>query len=161
MPGIVPLCCNRAFEPRNGFIVAFEFDHVRADVIVRIAKFRIHLDRSLAFGNGLINFSLKVECPSQERMRLSRGIQCERSSVERDSAVVIALHLCLVRFCKLLLRLRFAFIRHAAFWAHRQRRVKPYRVHPSWLAGANLHAEYSERSAEWSNRMEYHGQVRA
>ncbi len=53
-----------AFEPRDGFVVFFQLDQVRADVVVGIAEFGIYFDGALTFGDGVFDFSLKMISPA-------------------------------------------------------------------------------------------------
>src|ERR1700693_4370453 len=108
MPGIVSFCHNRPLEPGDGFVIAFEFDQVRADIVVGIAEFRIYLDGALAFFDRFLDFSLEVEGPPEKRVGLGRRVQGKRSPVEVDSAVKVTLHLSLVRLLEPLQGLRYS-----------------------------------------------------
>src|SRR5260370_42301089 len=70
VPGFIPFCSSRALEPGDGFVKAFEADQVGADIVVRVAEIRINLDGALAFGDRLLNLSLKVEGPTEKGMGL-------------------------------------------------------------------------------------------
>ena len=83
-------------QPWDGFIELAEFDHVRANIVVGIAKIRVQLDRALTFCNGIQYFPLKMISPTQKRVSLCRWMEFERMLVELDSTFVIALHLRLI-----------------------------------------------------------------
>src|SRR6266850_1132684 len=61
--------------PASRFIVAAQFDEIRANVVVRIAEFRIELDRALAFGDGVLDAPLVVIGPAKEGMGLGGGME--------------------------------------------------------------------------------------
>ncbi len=115
------------FQPRDGFVVAGEINQVRADIVIRIAEIRIDFDGPLAFLDGLFDFSLEVICPAEKRISLGRRMQRERSEVEFDGAVIIALHLRLECFLEALLGLSFPVRWHGPFSPQRRKRVKPSR----------------------------------
>src|SRR5882757_3931960 len=81
MPGIVSLRRECLLEPGDRFVKTFEVDEVGANIVVRIAKFRIDSDRQLAFGDGLLDFSLKVVRPAKKRVSLCGGM-------ERDGSLI-------------------------------------------------------------------------
>jgi len=66
-----------AFQPGNRFFKAAQFDQVRADVVVRIAKLRIELDRAPALRDGFFNAPLEVIGPAQEGMRFGGGMELQ------------------------------------------------------------------------------------
>lgn len=51
-------------QPGNRFIELSEFDQVRANVVIGIAKVGIEFDGTLAFGNGVEKFALKMIRPA-------------------------------------------------------------------------------------------------
>src|SRR5882762_6187012 len=112
VPWIISLCRNRLLQPGNRFVKAYEPDQVGADIVVGIAELRIDLDGAFAFGDRLLDLSLEVERPAQKGVRLGSGVQVERSPVKLDGAIIVALHLCLVRFLQLLPGLRLSIRRH-------------------------------------------------
>ncbi len=49
-----------AFEPGDRFVVLFQLDKVRADVVVGIAEFGIYFNGELTFGDGRFDLPLKM-----------------------------------------------------------------------------------------------------
>src|SRR6266849_6560834 len=66
-----------AFEPRDRFIEAAKLDEIGADVVVRIAEFRIELDRALAFRDSVLDAPLVMISPAQESMSFGGGMQLQ------------------------------------------------------------------------------------
>ena len=54
-----------------------EFNHVGANVVVRIAKIGVDLDCTPALGNRVFQLALEVIRPAQESVRFRRGVQVQ------------------------------------------------------------------------------------
>src|SRR6058998_808618 len=77
-------------------LVLAPLDPVCADVVVRISKRRIHGDRLLTLGNGLVQLALEMIRPAQEGMGFGGGVQLDGAFIELDCELEVALHLQLV-----------------------------------------------------------------
>src|SRR5207249_5098012 len=62
-----------AFQPGNGFLETAQFDQVRANVVVRIAEFRIDFDGEPALGNGFFDAPLEMIRPAEDRKSVVVG----------------------------------------------------------------------------------------
>src|ERR1051326_4637461 len=87
---------NRLLQPRNSLIEIALLDHVRANVVVGIAKIGIDLDGAAALSEVVSSVALEVIRPAKECGRFGRGMQTERGVIEFDSAIVVAFHLSLI-----------------------------------------------------------------
>ena len=52
------------FKPGDGFVILFELNQVRADVVVRIAEIGIYIDGAFTFCNRIVNLPLKMVRPA-------------------------------------------------------------------------------------------------
>ena len=66
-----------AFQPGNRLLETAQFDQVSANVVVRIAEFRIDFDRQPAFGDGFFDAPVELIRLTQESMGLSRGMKLQ------------------------------------------------------------------------------------
>ncbi len=87
---------HRLLQPRNGFIKLRQFDHVRANVVVGIAKIGIQFNGPLTLGNRIYQFALEMIGPAQKCVRFRRGMQLQRRLIEFHGSIVVAFHLRLV-----------------------------------------------------------------
>src|ERR1035438_4881063 len=85
--------CKRAIEldpdfgnPYNDIgaymIELAQFDHVRANIVVRVAKIRVQFDGPFAFRNRVDQFALKMIRPAQKCVRLCGGVQFQSRLVQ-------------------------------------------------------------------------------
>jgi hypothetical protein len=87
-------------QPGNGFIELAEFNHVGADVVVRIAEVGIELDGALAFGDSVEKAALKMVGPAEEGVGFGGRMELQGRLVKFNGAIVIAFHLCLISVLK-------------------------------------------------------------
>ena len=77
MARFVALGIHGLLQPRNRFIKMAEFNHVGANVVVRIAKIGVNLNRASAFSNRIFQLALEVIGPAQKSVRLRRGVEVQ------------------------------------------------------------------------------------
>src|SRR5437870_785834 len=129
-----------ALEPRDGLVQPVFFHQVGADVVVRIAECGIYLDGSQAFLNGLVPATLEAVGPTEKCVAFGSREDVNRTLVELDGLLQIALHLVLIGLLKERHRLfalqLFTFRGHRDLWLiiHRPR----YDRH-SWLCNKTDH----------------------
>src|SRR5580658_8340318 len=87
-------------KPGDSFIPFLLFNQVSPDIVVRIAKLRIKLDRLQAFGDGAFVVAKARICPAAKSVGLGSRERFDRSAVELNGLLVLALHLQFVGFLK-------------------------------------------------------------
>src|SRR5205807_2547533 len=91
-PGLLGL-----LEPADRLVELVLLHQVDADVVVGVAEVGVDLDGAEALGGGLVQTPSEAQRPAEERVRFSRRANGDRSPVELDRAVQIALHLEAIR----------------------------------------------------------------
>src|SRR5580693_7981503 len=91
-------------KPGDSFIPFLLFNQVSPDIVVRIAKLWIKLDRLQAFSDGALVVAKERICPTAEGVGLSGREHLNGTAVEFDGLVVLALHLKFVGFLKVVSR---------------------------------------------------------
>src|SRR4029450_2917869 len=71
---VVTLGRSGFHQPGDGLLVLRLFDEISSDVVVGIPEIWIDLDRSLAFGDRVVKFSLKAVGPTEESVGFGRGV---------------------------------------------------------------------------------------
>src|SRR4051794_26799189 len=99
-PRFVTLRCERLLEPFHGFIRLALLYQVGANVVVRIPKVRVDLDRLLTFLNRPIHVPGQRVGPPAEGVRFCRRKCLDRARVEFDGLAVFSLGLALIRASK-------------------------------------------------------------
>jgi hypothetical protein len=100
MARLVALGFHGAFEPGNGFIKPPQFNQIRANIVVGIAKLRIEIDGPAALRDGFVDFALEMISPAQKGMRFRGGMNVERRLIQLHGTFVVAFHLRLIGILK-------------------------------------------------------------
>jgi hypothetical protein len=83
-------------QPGNGFIELAKFNHISANIVVRIAEIGIESDGAFAFRDGIEKLALKMIGPAEKGVSFGGGMEIERGLVKLNGTIVIAFHLCLI-----------------------------------------------------------------
>ena len=87
---------DRLLQPGNRLIELSQFNQVGANVVVRIAKIRVKLNRPFALCNRVEQAPLEMVGPAKKRMRFRGRVQIERRLIQFHGVIVVAFHLCLI-----------------------------------------------------------------
>lgn len=106
---LVPLRLEGHAEPGNSVFRLAHFDVVGTNVVVGVAKFRIHLNGQMAIGNGSLEIPEEGARPAPEGVGLCSGVGRDGFGVDLDGPLHLATHLVLVGLAHQLHR-RLAFL---------------------------------------------------
>src|SRR5712691_6706290 len=93
LPRFVAFGLLGLFRPRDRLVQLVPLHQVDPDVVIRIAELGVDLDRPETLFGGLLQSGLEAQGPSQEGMRLGRGMFLDGALVALDRAVQLSLHL--------------------------------------------------------------------
>src|ERR1700730_3734146 len=100
--GFVALRHDGFLEPRNGVVPLFLLDQIGPDIVVRVSEIGIYLYGLQTLGDGAIVIAEERISPAAESVGLGRGESIDGMGVEIDCLAVLAGHLLLVAFLKVL-----------------------------------------------------------
>ncbi len=128
MSGFVARGFDGLLQPGNGFIELAEFNHIGANVVVRVAEIGIQLDGAFAFGDGIEKAALKMVGPAEEGVGFGGGMKFQGRLVKFDGAIVVAFHLCLISVLKHFPGARQGLLIHGVIVDGKRGRVKGTKV---------------------------------
>ncbi len=89
-----------ALQPGNGFVDLALHDEIGSDIVVRISKRRIDVDRLEALGNRVVKAAHPTVRPAEKRVGFRGRIRVNRLLVEFDGLVQLLFHLVFVSLSK-------------------------------------------------------------